>query len=38
MMPVSLHIHYCDSIIRHADDFRYSLIGIYPGGLPAAVA
>lgn len=31
MMPVSLHIQYCDSIIRHADDFRYSLIGIYPG-------
>ena len=34
MMPVSLHIHYCDSIIRHADDFRYSLIGIYPGVCP----
>ena len=34
MMPVSLHIQYCDSIIRHADDFRYSLIGIYPGVCP----
>lgn len=34
MMPVSLHIQYCDGIIRHADDFRYSLIGIYPGACP----
>jgi hypothetical protein len=34
MMPVSLHIQYCDDIIRHADDFRYSLIGIYPGVCP----
>ena len=28
---IAVNIQYCDDIIRHADNLRYSLIGVYSG-------
>ncbi len=27
---IHLNVHYCDEIIRHAENDKYSLIGIFP--------
>lgn len=38
MNGVMIDIQYCDSIIRHADGLRYSLIGVYPNTCPISTS
>lgn len=33
---IQIHVKYCDEIIRHADDFRYTVVGAYTGIYPVS--